>query len=702
MINQIWSVWKVEMLLLWRKRWILLVFGVCWLYIVLGFPEHIISIDPGRALMGSVYLVVAGMLASLIYGWHQIQHEKDVFVDEVIHSLPQGWKMKLIGKVLSLITVITLFLIGAYLILLFRFAYAGVPEVFWEKALLYILLYWFLPFLVAGLWGMVVGIYSQTKLAYVYLLILCFFISPLVSSAVFTFSQGSGIGKQVATALTSFNIGQSYLGTPFDPIYGLPMEWYRWSKAFLLAMMAILLLTLRYIKQQRATGWILWTWSGAILSISLLLSLFLFQSDQTRPEEGKLDLLFEENEYYLQNPSLQIKDQTPFIIPSYHLKVKSFRQLVVEAQLEIKPTKKGEDFVFTLYHGFRIREVLGKEDQVLPFIQKGDQIQITVPHSVQADEIYPVKLTYEGTGPFLFFANEQAVYLPNYFPWTPVAGAHNVFLAKDGYAGNYLPVISNEKATYKVEYQGPSPLFTHLPQTEDGIWSGESIEGITLLSGMVEQSKIGKTTVYYPQSMYRMAGLDQYLKDLEGMRAQIEQDFGSSQLSKEFPEHLFMVSIPNGEERPIFSFSQQWHMGLNNQYFSNTPDFLSGKNAWWGPILRAAHREERIAKQPEYLTDFYYNSYLYWDAIRNNDQLKKQEANRIFQIYINSSEDFIQQDSSRTQKQLEQLRSFIEKNSKLESEMKQFFRTWRQRLREEKPMNMKELEQMVKEGVQHG
>jgi hypothetical protein len=219
----------LEIKLLTRSIWTYGAIISLGVYITLGFPQFITQDDPGRALMGSAYVVVGGMILSLIWGYTSVNREKFSFLHETIQSYENGWRTTVIAKLLSLIAGLFFVYLFSLSILIIRFAWADVPTDFWTLAFPYLLLYWILPFVVSGIIGMNVGLLTgESKISYLLIFIVWVLFSPL-ATVLIDFPYNEWISKALSV-LQLFNIGQSSMFTPFDPVYGLPLETYRWWK----------------------------------------------------------------------------------------------------------------------------------------------------------------------------------------------------------------------------------------------------------------------------------------------------------------------------------------------------------------------------------------------------------------------------------------------------------------------------------------
>ncbi|OYD08989.1 hypothetical protein [Paludifilum halophilum] len=309
--------WKIELRLLSRNYWSWIVLILTGIYIIFGFPEFLLQYDPGRTLMGSAYVVVGGILIFLIYGWSLIHKEKESQIEEVIESLPHGIRGKILGKGLALVSVVALSMSYSMILVFYRFYKADVLSIFWVKAVPYLLLYWGLPFLVAGLLGMVIRLSISSKLSYLLILVVWILFSPLIS-ILSDMNHSTPFISDWISKLQTFNLGQSDIHTPYDPVYGLPMEIYRWMKVLFWLLVSVFLLCLRYLQKTHHSlfptqGW----YVSAGFLVLILPVLYLWNlPDQPRFEQGNR-VTEDYRQYYGDHPKIHFKNGVPFTIHSY-------------------------------------------------------------------------------------------------------------------------------------------------------------------------------------------------------------------------------------------------------------------------------------------------------------------------------------------------------------------------------------------------
>ena len=97
--------------------------------------------------------------------------------------------------------------------------------------------------------------------------------------------------------------------------------------------------------------------------------------------------------------------------------------LSVDGKLTIDAPIERDEFVFTLYHGYRIKK-LEVNNEEASFERNGDSIIIKFPDCVKTFELM---IKYDGCSG-KYYSNSQAIMLPGYFPWYPLAGDRQIFI----------------------------------------------------------------------------------------------------------------------------------------------------------------------------------------------------------------------------------------------------------------------------------
>jgi hypothetical protein len=613
MFMKIVSAWKVEMRLLLRSGWTWIFLAASIVAVFVQFQTYLQWHDPGGALKSTAFIIQGGIFVSMILGLTLVKREVLSLSDEMFFVISEGYIVKVVGKWFALLTAVACFSLLSLFLLWVMYHFDHVPALFYSEAGLYIGLYWFLSFLIAGSIGMMVGLLCKTRFVLVVLVVCWLWLGPMNLAIAKPFFHL--IPWLDPTPLLDFlNLGQTNPHEAFDPVYGLPLEVHRWLQKGLILSTVLFLLALAVIIKNR------YRWRHRILCGGLAylfaflpFAFFFVQTDQVIYTGNRVnsvtayDLL-----YYREHPSAGITAEIPFSIATYDLHVKSFRHLSVQLNMEIVPYSSGQKLVFTLYHDLHVESVQMGE-KVLSFRQQGDQVEVIFPGAFVKGEKISLSFVYEGTSSPSFFANEQAVLLPNDFAWIPVAGSQQMMHYDDSSGLLTRPSLyPPQEAFYKLTYEGPTPLYTNLPKVGASTWQGRVSDGLMLAGGKyLTHQSIDHQQVIYPQSLYHASPVwKQFTKNLAEVCQWMEKDLSFQPSAS--PKYLFFVSTPE-EGLSIFRDHMIWRV---NQDMNEMPDQLTDRSHLVLLAVSAHFKNTNGANQDPEMEKLFAESYLYWLQLR--------------------------------------------------------------------------------------
>ncbi|ASS76533.1 hypothetical protein CIG75_17250 [Tumebacillus algifaecis] len=673
-MNTFLSSFAVEIKLLRRNYWTWLFFFLLVTYVGYTFSFFMGEKDPGGTLVASAFIVQVGIFVSLLLGLSLVRREYFSSSEEIFLSLANGFRSKILGKLAALWSILTLFLASTLLVLYGFYFRADVAAVFYQKALLYLLLYWGVPFFLSGIIGMIVGAYMKSKAAYPLLLLLWTFLGPLNVSIYQLPMAVTGVN---ATQFLQFiNLGQTSFTDPYDPVYGLPMESFRWNqKSFLLLIVVGVIWMITLFKNYRRTIPVKQLLFFPLLVVGLVLLSFNFSSYQQKSQVN-------DYAYYEHNRAVQIESTTAYQITSYEIALKTDNGLQAQVMLQVLPLENIDRLVFTLYHDLRVTKVADEMGQPLQFQQRGDQTEIIFLSKVKQGQQVLLNVKYEGHSSPYFFANEQAVMLPNYFPWLPTEGSHQAM-----HVGSIdlrrTPLAPQHDIAYSLQYQGNVQLYTNLPQTANNQWKGTVPNGLTIVGGMMTETKIGQTRVIYPVSLTSM------LKDVPAYLSRTQQALGLINGDWRFstptslPETVFFLSTPTetnnytgdmwlGQDHVLVNINQSYNLGL-----------LQHETSQIEKLLFAFIRSPESVKQPLDMHVLLVNSYDYWVHFRQGD-VSSVSVRRLQRSYQMSG-------MKREAETLQQIMTYVEQNSNDSHRMQTFFHEWLKLLQQSESMGWKDI-----------
>lgn len=649
----------------------------------LHFISRFKSFDPGGALTSTAFLIQGGMFASMILGLYLMRNESHHWAEEVIFALPEGFSAKIIAKFLTLLTVVTFVNFIAITIFYILLHITNSNELLYQKSFLYFVLYWFFPFYVSGIIGMIAGLSIKSRLVYPLLVIVWLCIGPL-NIAIFKPLMAL-MGTDLNTVANFFNLGQTDPNIMYDPVYGLPLEIHRWlQKAFWAINISCLFIILVFKYRKKKLNLLNITVLFVLLAINLpLISLFL-KSDQvvnTRYEKNSVrqyDLT-----YYSTNKQPAFPNEKSILVEAYNINLASFRNLKAVVGVKFRPLQETSQVVFTLYHDLRVTKILAENNEEISFAQKGDQVLVTFSEPLAKEECRKIVFHYEGTSSPYFYANEQAVMLPAYFPWIPIPGSYQA-MQENGRFLTRTYMKPNTQIKYELKYTGATPLYTNLEKAGRNLWRGDAPGGLTIAAGMLTETDVGKIKVVYPVT------LDQFIKDSSEFFTKIKEssDIISQDLMLEQKLNLskvYFLSIPS---ESIFSDIVMWDLqdhliiGINQMYNEGIIDYVNPIFLVLDSLIRS-----NCQTQNETAKNLFIMSYVYWYST-NHDRKYSQGAERSLPGLI---EEYHRAGRDKDADTAQRVKDFIDCKH-LDSELMQsYFRIWLRQLNLAQPLNSEEM-----------
>ena len=310
------------------------------------------------------------------------------------------------------------------------------------------------------------------------------------------------IGKlEVASLLDWFSFIVPNSEWAPDGIYGIGVELCRWILiGFWISLFAAILL----YKQMRLGGGIRRFTALCMLVLCVLCGIQFAGRNNTyimNKDSRPSSTLYSEWNY--RKAHQQTESQEPaFSVIKYDLSLKIRASLRATATLTVSPNSL-TTYDFTLYHGYTVSSVYDGNGKALPYQQDGDHIHIEAPDSLET-----VVLQYEGNAD-KYYANYQAICLPGYFPYYPMAGKLSVW---DYVQSAYLPITGRPEAEFNVTVDAPTQVVSNLPSISENCFQGRS-DSVTLLAGFVHRRADTEGVIYTsplmePESLLNLQSIE--------------------------------------------------------------------------------------------------------------------------------------------------------------------------------------------------
>ncbi|MCI5659030.1 MAG: hypothetical protein MR280_00030 [Clostridium sp.] len=145
---------------------------------------------------------------------------------------------------------------------------------------------------------------------------------------------------------------------------------------------------------------------------------------------------------------------------------------------------------FTLYHGYKVKQVTDQTGAALDFRREYDYVTVTRGGAA----VEYLCLEYTGKSP-KYYSSYAGVCLPANFAYYPIPGYRELF--KDFYYG-FIDCSLPYDTAFDVHCSGRKQMYCNLAARGDNHFAGNA-RSITLLSGFYDTLKLNNTLVVYPK-----------------------------------------------------------------------------------------------------------------------------------------------------------------------------------------------------------
>lgn len=354
--------------------------------------------------------------------------------------------------------------------------------------LISVFLYHFLLYLLAILSGRVFSLLRSKAAGYCLLVAVWFLFSPKLIVTLHQISYGKEWLYRISDLLEIYSRDYESL---LDFYYIFSLETVNFQRILFWIM---LMLSVIFICSRIRVGKL---WGGlAVVGTVVSLLLFLQPTSAVSLDCGASgqDALTADDVYYQLNNCMDMTQYraADFKVKSYDFDLMVYRDLKAEVTVELDGSKL-QEYYFTLYHGYKLKNIKTSTGTELPFEQTGDHIRIPAP---DGEQISALTFTYEGSGK-RHYSTDQGIFLPGYFAYYPMPGCRQVYIWQNGYIGNTF-----EGLGYEVSFHGQVhtdvPLYSNLSLGGDGMVSGTA-DAMTLMgSYFAEECELEGCRIVYP------------------------------------------------------------------------------------------------------------------------------------------------------------------------------------------------------------
>lgn len=278
---------------------------------------------------------------------------------------------------------------------------------------------------------------------------------------------------------------------------------------------------------------------------AFILAVFSYLPSSMYRLDESWDGIFEDVAYYsdeengIPAPSAKEPDLK---IEAYNLTVDISSRLKVDGELRLSSEKPKDEFILTLYHGYQVKEITSEEMEIA-YERQEDRIILKFPEAVDQCTF---RIVYEGSSG-KYYSNSQAIMLPGYFPWYPMAGDRQIFVQYPNYTGGngYDPYNRVSPAEFTLTVHTRCDFVTNLKETAENVYEGRS-DSISLIGGYIEKNENTKFLNYLPLELSdetEQSYMDEIAGCWEQMLTEAEEVFGldtkklrEKRLRKVFPD----------------------------------------------------------------------------------------------------------------------------------------------------------------------
>ena len=472
-----------------KKNTVLIIAYIIYLLLALVVTAYgfIFMLD-GRSstffLDGVQLILLASLLHFVFYSlvsYEFCRSDCAVGFDECACAMEAGKSRLLAGKLLVLISLTLPILVLNIITTAVGTVIAHAGMAFFQ-VLLHILLNLLILPAVGVLFGAVLAYGAKRGIAYIIIAVVTLLSTPLAGDWCVTIYKATGFSASVLTRLFPFMTPSTML-TSSNLAYGYSLRPYR-IFAYAVWILVLCAVLFFYISKERGKKKRLFS-AVVCLVAGLCLLPFVFRSNS--------DIIYDdmnsegagrEISYYERN-KITPPDACPeFKITSYDMELKLSNVLHAEVKVSVSPSNL-DIYGFTLYHGYKVKEVKDESGRALKFEQTGDWIEVE-----SAGETSSLTFSYDGYSN-THYSNGQGAALPGTHAYYPRAGY--VVCADEG---GYRNLTLDEPTQFNVKIKNRKKFFTNLNRTGKNTFSGKTT-GLTIVGGFYKEDKIGDTNLVY-------------------------------------------------------------------------------------------------------------------------------------------------------------------------------------------------------------
>lgn len=253
-------------------------------------------------------------------------------------------------------------------------------------------------------------------------------------------------------------------------------------------------------------------------------------------------------------------DEVEYSIEKYDMKINLNDQLEVSGYLKLTSPEARDEFILTLYHGYRIKKITSENDVQISYERDQDKILLKLSQKITDCDIEIEYAGYSGK----YYSNAQAVMLPGYFPWYPMAGDRQIFVQYPYYNGGngYNPYNRIEQAEITLEIDAACDFVTNLDEKTKTVFAGTS-DSISIIGGNIKKTSEKSFANILPLELNEK-NESEYLETLKQNWNQVLTEL----------EQVFGIDTDALRNKKLIMVSKDMGRNFSNNYFVEFDDYI--------------------------------------------------------------------------------------------------------------------------------
>lgn len=470
-------------------------------------------------------------------------------------SLLGGSISTLIYEILALIVnhigFMLLFVILQLGIILGFFYSSEIPfSSFYYQTTIFVIVYWFLPFILSCLIGVLIALwFGRKKVSFVILLVFWIISGPMNTTIFsFFFSDITSESSKNLFYIGPYNMSASYI-SPLG--YNVTLSSFLKILFWIVVITAMILCTLLALSRTALQRYVMFSLILTLGVVNGVIYMNLFKDGQPTFHfaEKKKEISF-----YKKHNIEAPPDQFNYDIQTYQISLDLKEKPTAKVMVELKNVNS-EAITFSLYHKYPLEEIVDQNGSNVLFRQDGDFVTVNRKNNHQSEKLtfyYTLKNSY------MFPVSSNYLYLPNYLNWIPKKSDNETF-SYYKYVGVEDSIKSNSnQSTDLIEYSldikdnlKDPKLKTNLAETKGNSYQGKVSGGITVTAGEITTETINGDEIVHPNSWSDLSNDWAAYKDvLERVHEETIELFGLDE--QPIPKQYFLIN-PSGEYNSYLS-----------------------------------------------------------------------------------------------------------------------------------------------------